>query len=230
MKKSIVVVAMAVLVIMGLGAAAGAVTGATDLANKRDIALNKEITFENYKTNNASLNHSVTVPDLADTNYLQRGNIHINKGIIDNKLIEIKVGDIYTTTGSHFVKPDQAKGATLSRKYNIDPMINPYNSLDQRLTLTAKSRVEFYRNGRLVATQELDPGIYDLRNLPVARFSGDLKIKIVDVCATGQGTENSVCEIGEPLSPGQGYVVGSGFVETNNTKVRTISNKDNKKE
>jgi outer membrane usher protein FimD/PapC len=149
MKKSIVVVAMAVLVIMGLGAAAGAVTGATDLANKRDIAL-------------------------------------------DNKLMEITAGNIYTNTDSLFLKSSQIGGVTLSRKYTINPIINPYNSLDQRLTLTTKSRVELYRNERLVATQEMGPGIYDLKNLPVAGFSGNLKIKIVDAYGQDSTLETSV--------------------------------------
>lgn len=67
------------------------------------------------------------------------------------------------------------------RKYSIDPLQNPYNSLDFKLTLSNKSRIEVYRNEQLVATQELQAGVYDLRNLPIAGFSGDLKIKIVDV-------------------------------------------------
>jgi hypothetical protein len=163
--------------------------------------------YNPIKTKSAFLNYSVTVPDLADTNNdpslsfgtglhfmeatgysdftfdktnnLRRGNTYLKKDI-DNSLMQITAGDTYVSSDSPFLKSSQIGGVSLSRKYTINPMINPYNSLDQRLTLQTKSKVEIYRNGQLVSTQEYDPGIYNLRGLPVSGFSGDIKMRIVD--------------------------------------------------
>ena len=110
----------------------------------------------------------------------RRGNTYV-KHDLDNHLAQVQAGDFFTVTNSQFLKSFSVGGVQFSRKYAIDPTINPYNSLDYKLTLHNKSRVEIYRDEQLVATQELPAGVYDLRNLPVAGFTGNLKLKVTDV-------------------------------------------------
>jgi len=112
-------------------------------------------------------------------NGFARGNAYIKKDV-DRYLSQITVGNTYTQTQSPFPKSYPVVGVTVARKYSINPTVNPFNSLNQRLTLYTKSRVEIYRNEQLVLTREMDPDVHDLQNLPISAFSGDLTIRTVD--------------------------------------------------
>ena len=85
-----------------------------------------------------------------------------------------------------FSQSESITGINLRRNYSVDPTYTPYNGLSQTLTLTSQSQVEIYRDGQLIARREMAPGVYDISNLPIAAFAGQLQIKIRDVYGATQ--------------------------------------------
>ncbi len=114
------------------------------------------------------------------TERLIRGNSYFSHDIIKEKL-NITAGDTYISSSSVFLKSSPVAGMSIRRNYSVDPAFTPYSGLSQTLTLTTKSIVEIYRDGILMDRREMAAGIYDIRNLPVSSFAGNLKIKIRDI-------------------------------------------------
>lgn len=72
-------------------------------------------------------------------------------------------------------------GVTISRNFNLDPYFVRFPPLDLRGTALTPSRVEVYVNGAMVAQQDVPPGPFELRNIPVASGSGNARIVVRDV-------------------------------------------------
>jgi outer membrane usher protein len=72
-------------------------------------------------------------------------------------------------------------GVTVQRNFNLDPYFVRYPPLNLRGTALTPSRVEVFVNGALVAQQEVPPGPFELRNIPVASGAGNAQIVVRDV-------------------------------------------------
>jgi len=71
-------------------------------------------------------------------------------------------------------------GVTVGRSYSIDPYFVRYPSFDFRGTAATPSRIDVYVNGVRVAQQEVPPGPFDLRNLPVTAGAGNAVFVVRD--------------------------------------------------
>ena len=111
---------------------------------------------------------------------LIRGNSYFSHDIIPEK-VNITAGDTYISSSSVFLKSSPIAGMSIGKNYSVDPAFTPYSGLSQTLTLTTKSIVEIYRDGALIDRREMAAGIYDIRNLPISSFAGNLKIKIRNI-------------------------------------------------
>jgi outer membrane usher protein len=72
-------------------------------------------------------------------------------------------------------------GVTVSRNFNLDPYFIRYPSLQVRGVATTPSRVDVYVNGLLVDRRQVNPGEFELRNLPVSAGTGVTQIVVRDV-------------------------------------------------
>lgn len=71
-------------------------------------------------------------------------------------------------------------GVTIQRSYSVDPYFVRYPSFDFRGTAATPSHVDVYVNGIRVAEQEVPPGPFDLRNLPVTAGAGNAVFVVRD--------------------------------------------------
>ena len=71
-------------------------------------------------------------------------------------------------------------GVTVQRSYSVDPYFVRYPSFDFRGTAATPSHVDVYVNGIRVAEQEVPPGPFDLRNLPVTAGAGNAVFVVRD--------------------------------------------------
>src|SRR5437867_2567103 len=75
-------------------------------------------------------------------------------------------------------------GVTVQRNFNLDPYFVRYPPLNLRGTALTPSRVEVFVNGALVSQQDVPPGPFELRNIPVASGAGNARIVVRDVVAS----------------------------------------------
>lgn len=93
-----------------------------------------------------------------------------------NRLI---VGDLnYPTSG--FQSFEQAGGIMFARNFDLQPYRVSSSMAERTLTLTRRSDVDVLINGRLVRTVLLEPGRYNLRDLPLAAGANDVEVRITD--------------------------------------------------
>jgi len=71
-------------------------------------------------------------------------------------------------------------GVTVARSYSIDPYFVRYPPFNFRGMATTPAHVDVYINGIRVAQQDVPPGPFDLRNLPVSGGSGNAVFVIRD--------------------------------------------------
>ena len=71
-------------------------------------------------------------------------------------------------------------GVNVSRSYSIDPYFVRYPPFDFRGAAATPSRVDVYVNGIRVAQQEVPPGPFDLRNLPITAGAGNAEFVVTD--------------------------------------------------
>lgn len=125
------------------------------------------------------------------------------------------VGDASTTTdllGASAL----IGGVTVARNFNLDPYFVRYPPLNFRGTALTPSRIEVYVNGALVSQQEVQPGPFELRNIPVSAGAGNAQIVVRDVFGreqvAGQPYYYSTQVLAQGLSE---YVYSAGFVRNN---------------
>jgi outer membrane usher protein len=122
------------------------------------------------------------------------------------------LGDANTTTdllgGSALIG-----GVTIARNFNLDPYFIRFPPLNLRATALTPSRVEVYVNGALVSQQQVPPGQFELRNIPVSSGAGDARIVVRDVFGREQVVREPFYYSTAILAPGLSeYLYSAGFV------------------
>ncbi len=104
-------------------------------------------------------------------------------------------------------------GVTASRNFNLDPYFVRYPPLNFRGTALTPSRVEIYRNGSLVALQDIPPGPFELRNIPASAGAGTERVVIRDVFGREQVSGAQYYYSTEVLARGiSEFVYSAGFL------------------
>ncbi|HTK29301.1 MAG TPA: fimbria/pilus outer membrane usher protein [Vicinamibacterales bacterium] len=103
-------------------------------------------------------------------------------------------------------------GASVSREYALDPYFVRYPSFDLSGAVMTPSTAEIYVNGRLVRTQVLAPGPFDLTRLPVTSGPNDARVVIRDAFGGVRELTNSYYLTTTVLARGlQDYQYGAGL-------------------
>lgn len=105
-----------------------------------------------------------------------------------DRLQRITLGDRFVTTGT-LGGSALVGGLTISREFDLDPYFVRYPTLDFSGAVTTPSTVEVYVNDRLVERAQIQPGEFQLQNLPVPNGSGNTRLVIRD--AFGRSREIS---------------------------------------
>ncbi len=108
----------------------------------------------------------------------RRGDVRAVKDFTEdrNRLV---VGDLnYAAPG--FQTFEQAGGIMFARNFDLQPYRISSSTAERTLTLTRRSEVDVLINGRLVRTVMLEPGRYNLRDLPLAAGANDIEVRITD--------------------------------------------------
>ena len=107
-------------------------------------------------------------------------------------------------------------GVTVQRNFNLDPYFVRYPPLNLRGTALTPSRVEVYVNGALVSQQEVPPGPFELRNIPVASGAGNAQIIVRDVFGREQIANQPYYYSTGVLERGLSeFVYSAGFIRDN---------------
>jgi outer membrane usher protein len=78
-------------------------------------------------------------------------------------------------------------GVAVGRDFSLDPYFVRFPTVELGGALTTPSRVDVYVNGQLVRQEQLPPGLFQLKELPVPAGQGEVKVVIRD--AFGQERE-----------------------------------------
>ena len=107
-------------------------------------------------------------------------------------------------------------GVTVSRNFNLDPYFVRFPPLNFRGMALTPSRVDVYVNGAIVSQQEIPPGPFELRNVPVAAGAGNAQVVVRDVFGNEQTLASPYYYSTEVLGRGiSEYVYSAGFVRHN---------------
>ena len=71
-------------------------------------------------------------------------------------------------------------GLSFGRRFDFDPYLQPAPIPSLTTAITSPSKVYVYVNGRLIKTQDVDPGILDLEQLPTGQGSSGATVVIQD--------------------------------------------------
>ena len=107
-------------------------------------------------------------------------------------------------------------GLTVSRSFDLDPYFVRYPSLSLRGMATTPSQVEVYVNGVLVSRQTVQPGPFDVQNLPGTAGPTAAQVVVRDVFGREQSQSASfyysTAVLGRGLSD---YTYSAGYVRNN---------------
>lgn len=107
-----------------------------------------------------------------------RGNLRLVKDFPSSRN-RLTIGDLnYNTAG--FQEFQQAGGISFARNFNLQPYRISTSMAERAFTLTRRSEVDVLVNGRRVRTVILEPGRYNLRDLPLATGTNDITMRITD--------------------------------------------------
>ena len=107
-------------------------------------------------------------------------------------------------------------GVTVQRNFNLDPYFVRYPPLNLRGTALTPSRVEVYVNGALVSQQDVPPGPFELRNIPVASGAGNARVVVRDVFGREQVVNQPYYYSTGVLEKGLSeFTYSAGFVRDN---------------
>ena len=96
-----------------------------------------------------------------------------------DRLRRIVVGDTFAS-GGLLGGGVLIGGAMISREYSVDPYFVRYPAFNLSGAVTTPSTVEVYVNDRLVRTEQLPPGAFDLTRLPTTTGPNDARLVIRD--------------------------------------------------
>ena len=107
-------------------------------------------------------------------------------------------------------------GLTVSRSFDLDPYFIRYPSLSLRGMATTPSQVEVYVNGVLVSRQSVQPGPFDVQNLPGTAGPTAAQVVVRDVFGREQSQSASfyysTAVLGRGLSD---YIYSAGYSRKN---------------
>lgn len=107
-------------------------------------------------------------------------------------------------------------GVTVSRNFNLDPYFVRFPPLNFHGMALTPSRVDVYVNGAIVSQQEIPPGPFELRNIPVAAGAGNAQIVVRDVFGREQTMASPYYYSTDVLAKGiSEYIYSAGFVRQN---------------
>ena len=107
-------------------------------------------------------------------------------------------------------------GAMIARDYSVDPYFVRYPAFNLSGAVTTPSTVEVYINDRLVRTEQLPPGAFDLNRLPTTTGPNDARLVIRDAFGGTRELAASYYLTTSVLAKGlQEYQYAVGAVRTN---------------
>lgn len=93
--------------------------------------------------------------------------------------VRLALGDV--TAGSRPGVPSVSMaGLQLSRRFNLNPGLNPQSQPADKLSLPAGAAVDVRSNGFLTRTLQLAPGVYELRDIPVFTGANEVELAVVE--------------------------------------------------
>ena len=95
------------------------------------------------------------------------------------RLIRWLVGDRFDTTGG-LGGTAQLGGFSISREFSLDPYFIRFPTVGLSGAVLTRSTAEIYVNGQLVRREQLPPGPFELKNLPVSLGSGTAQVILRD--------------------------------------------------
>jgi outer membrane usher protein len=124
-----------------------------------------------------------------------------------------QVGDMFATSANPLGGAAFLGGIGVTREFNLDPYFYRFPVPNLSGTVLTPSRYEVYVNDQLVRRGDLQPGRFDLANLPASVGSGNIRVVTRD-------SFGRTHEVGSPyylstrlLAPGQQeYAYHAGFV------------------
>lgn len=121
------------------------------------------------------------------------------------------VGDLYTI-GGPLVGDAFLGGVSVAREFSIQPYFVRYPSLSLSGAVTTPSTLELYVNDRLVQSEALAPGQFELTNLPLASGTNDARMIIRDAFGNVREVTQSYYLSTTTLAPGlHDYRYSVGF-------------------
>jgi outer membrane usher protein len=104
-------------------------------------------------------------------------------------------------------------GATVSRNFNLDPYFVRYPPLNFKGMALTPSRVDIYVNGAIVTQQDIPPGPFELRNVPVSAGAGNARVVVRDIFGHEQTMATPYYYSTEVLAQGVSeFVYSAGFI------------------
>ena len=217
---------------------------------KEILSISKPQAFHFVNSNSAALNYAFSNNDgvnslnmgasvfALDSLFYAQGYSTTNKTAINNyfmlhesKQQRFKAGTVYTSSGSYLTGGYALVGAQFTPNRIVS---RNQKQFDYQLIIQDRSVVEILNNGQLVQKLTFNPGIYNLRDLPISYFSNDIKIivtdsfgvqKTIDVpflfnqSILGAGKEDYEFAAGEDTN---GHFQGAGFYRRGLTDNLTI--------
>ena len=93
--------------------------------------------------------------------------------------VRLTLGDINPATRPGL--PTLALGGLqLSRRFNLNPGLNPQSQPGDKLALPAGAAIDIKANGFVARTLQLGPGVYELKDIPVFTGANDVELLIVE--------------------------------------------------
>jgi outer membrane usher protein len=93
--------------------------------------------------------------------------------------VRLALGDMTSSSRPGMPSVSMA-GLQLSRRFNLNPGLNPQSQPGERLSLPAGAAVDVRSNGFLTRTLQLAPGVYELRDIPVFTGANEVELSVVE--------------------------------------------------
>jgi len=183
--------------------------------------------YLNYALSNQNNNYSASLGSgiyAYDALLYFQGNLNQKDSAIENYFIlkefddkKIKFGKIYATSGSYLTTGYSLNGISF---YQNSALTHNSNAFDYQLTVSNKSTIEIYNNDKLVQKLSLNPGIYNLKELPITYFSNNIKIVLRDSFGNEKEIVVPFLYNSKILKEGRDeYSLSSGVDEKNSFKI-----------
>ncbi len=111
------------------------------------------------------------------------------------------VGDTFATGGT-LGGDALLAGVSVGREFSVEPYFVRYPTFSLSAPLSAPSIVEVHVNGRLVRQEQVQPGVLDVRNLPLTTGYNDTRIVIRDPFGGTREVATAFYSTASVLAPG----------------------------